>query len=85
MAVFGVFTILVATYAASQISKINSSYTDVLMHDSIAALALGNADKAFENSRAAISDLLMLTDDTLNAKNRRPASMTVVLPSSLKR
>ncbi|MBY3064764.1 HAMP domain-containing protein [Rhizobium laguerreae] len=68
MAVFGVFTILVATYAASQISKINSSYTDVLMHDSIAALALGNADKAFENSRAAISDLLMLTDDTLNAK-----------------
>ncbi|TCR73372.1 methyl-accepting chemotaxis protein [Rhizobium sp. BK376] len=68
IAAFGIFTILVATYSVSQISKINSSYTEVLTHDSIAALALGKADKAFENSRAAIGDLLMLTDDDLNAK-----------------
>ncbi len=68
MAVFGVFTLGVATYSASQISKIDESYTDLLRHDSIAALALGKADKAFENGRAAIGDLLMLTDDALNAK-----------------
>ncbi|MBB3458165.1 methyl-accepting chemotaxis protein [Rhizobium sp. BK313] len=68
LAVFGVFTLGVATYSASQISKIDESYTDLLRHDSIAALALGKADKAFENGRAAIGDLLMLTDDALNAK-----------------
>jgi methyl-accepting chemotaxis protein len=68
MAAFAVFTLGVATYSASQISKIDESYTDLLKHDSIAALALGKADKAFENGRAAIGDLLMLTDDALNAK-----------------
>jgi methyl-accepting chemotaxis protein len=68
MAAFGAFTLCVAAYSASQMSHIDESYTDLLRHDSIAALALGKAEKGFENSRAAIGDLLMLTDDDLNAK-----------------
>ncbi|WP_222001528.1 methyl-accepting chemotaxis protein [Rhizobium laguerreae] len=66
---FCAFTVLVATYSASQISKINVSYTSLLNQESAAALALGKADKAFENSRAAIGDLLMLTDDNLNTQS----------------
>jgi methyl-accepting chemotaxis protein len=64
---FGAFTVLVAAYSASQISNINVNYTSILNHESAAALALGKADKAFENSRASIGDLLMLTDEDLNA------------------
>ncbi|NKJ08410.1 methyl-accepting chemotaxis protein [Rhizobium sp. SG741] len=66
---FGAFTVLVATYSGNQISKINVSYTSLLNQESAAALALGKADKAFENSRAAIGDLLMLTDDDLNTQS----------------
>ncbi|MDO1584645.1 methyl-accepting chemotaxis protein [Rhizobium oryzicola] len=67
MALFGVFALGVTGYTALQISKIDTSYSQLLTREAAAMTAISRASRSMQNARAAISDILMARTDALNA------------------
>ncbi|SEM10709.1 HAMP domain-containing protein [Xaviernesmea oryzae] len=68
MACFGVFSLGVALYSTHQISNIDGRYSDLMDHETTAALNLARANRFLQGARAAIGDLLMSRSDELNAR-----------------
>jgi methyl-accepting chemotaxis protein len=66
-ALFGICAILIAAYAAVQIKSIDKSYTDLIGHESSAALNLALANRALLNGRAALADMMIAFTDEGNA------------------
>jgi methyl-accepting chemotaxis protein len=59
MAAFGLFSIGVAFYAGNQIVSVNADYSGLLTQESRAALYVARANRAMQNMRASIGDILM--------------------------
>jgi len=63
---FGVFVLLVSLYAGERIGAIDRSFEVLVNQDVAAADRLSEANKAFQNARAALGDLLMARSEKLN-------------------
>ncbi|WP_312808377.1 methyl-accepting chemotaxis protein [Agrobacterium cavarae] len=57
MAVFGLFILGVVAYSATQISKINTNYSDLISGEMTAATKLVRANRALQGARANIAEL----------------------------
>ncbi|MBB4010015.1 methyl-accepting chemotaxis protein [Allorhizobium taibaishanense] len=66
MALFGVFAVSVAGYAAYQIKATDTSYSNLIDQETKAALYASRANRALQGSRAALGDLLMARNDQSN-------------------
>ncbi|MFD1745437.1 methyl-accepting chemotaxis protein [Rhizobium helianthi] len=67
LAVFGLFSMGAATYAAFKIKFIDSEYSRLLDGEAVATTYLARANRALQASRASIGDLLMARTDEQNA------------------
>ncbi|MCZ4428159.1 methyl-accepting chemotaxis protein [Agrobacterium sp. SOY23] len=66
-ALFGLCVILIAAYSAVQIKTIDKSYSDLIKHESTAALNLALANHALLNGRAALADMMIAFTEEGNA------------------
>ncbi|MBO9655302.1 MAG: HAMP domain-containing protein [Agrobacterium tumefaciens] len=64
---FGLCVILIAAYSAVQIKTIDKSYSDLIKHESTAALNLALANHALLNGRAALADMMIAFTEEGNA------------------
>ncbi|CAN7629216.1 methyl-accepting chemotaxis protein [Neorhizobium sp. LjRoot104] len=71
MALFGVFALGAAGYAGMQIKAIDASYGKLLGGEAAASTYIARANRAMQNSRAAIGDLLMMRSAEQNAAATR--------------
>jgi methyl-accepting chemotaxis protein len=62
LAAFGLFAIAAAIYAGGQIIAVNTEYSDLLDGQARGSLFLSKANRAFQNTRGALSDIMMLSD-----------------------
>lgn len=67
LAVFGLFSLGAASYAALQIKFIDAEYSKLLYGESVATTYLARANRALQASRASIGDLLMARTEEQNA------------------
>lgn len=63
MAAFGLFILGVVTYSASQISKIDTSYSELLTSEGRAAQNLLQANRDFQMARASIAEMTILRSE----------------------
>ncbi|EPR22757.1 MULTISPECIES: methyl-accepting chemotaxis protein [Agrobacterium tumefaciens complex] len=75
-ALFGICAILIAAYSAVQIKTIDKSYSDLIEHDSAAALNLALANHALLNGRAALADMMIAFTEEGNAAAEVEAKAT---------
>ncbi|MDH6266574.1 methyl-accepting chemotaxis protein [Rhizobium sp. SG_E_25_P2] len=62
MGLFGFFTLAVALYSASVMSDIDGGYSDLIEHESVAAVSLARANRNFQTIRATVGDIIMASD-----------------------
>jgi methyl-accepting chemotaxis protein len=62
MGLFGFFTLAVALYSASVMSDIDDGYSDLIKHESVAAVSLARANRNFQTIRATVGDIIMASD-----------------------
>ena len=65
-ALFGVFALGIAAYSSNSIMSIDSAYSDLITHESAAALSLARANRTLQNGRAGIADLMISFTDEAN-------------------
>jgi methyl-accepting chemotaxis protein len=66
--VFGVFSIAAAIYSGSKMQSIDTAYSDLLTGQTRAGQYLAKTNRAFQNARAAIGDIIMVSDEKSTEK-----------------
>ncbi|WP_337271042.1 methyl-accepting chemotaxis protein [Oryzifoliimicrobium ureilyticus] len=74
MALFGVFALGVAGYAGLRITGIDTSYTDLLNHETAAATAVARANRTLQGARTAIAELTIARTEADNASAEQEIS-----------
>ena len=68
MAIFGVFSLVVALYGSSRVKYIDEAHTSLLEHESTAALMMARANRSLQATRGAIGDLMMARSEDAHAQ-----------------
>nr|WP_298098215.1 methyl-accepting chemotaxis protein [uncultured Shinella sp.] len=62
LGVFGLFSLATGFYTSTQIRKIDKAYSDLLVGQVRASQSMASATRAMQRARAAVADVVMLTD-----------------------
>jgi methyl-accepting chemotaxis protein len=62
LGLLGVFSIGAALYSGSKIKQVAASYSELQQHEQQAAQYLAKSNRAFQNARAALGEIMMVTD-----------------------
>ena len=62
LAAFGVFAIGAAIYSGEKMKTIDTEYSNLLLGEQRAAQYLAKSNRSFQNARAALADIIMLSD-----------------------
>jgi methyl-accepting chemotaxis protein len=63
LAAFGLFAVGAAVYSGQKIKGVGESYAHLLTNEQRAAQYLAKSNRAFQNARAALGEIMMVTDE----------------------
>jgi methyl-accepting chemotaxis protein len=63
LACFGVFAIGAAIYSGQKMTHIDAAYSELLLKEQRAAQYLAKSNRAFQNARASLGEIMMVTDE----------------------